>query len=128
MDYYIDHLKLLIEQNGGIVSAQDIQNAGIDRALIYDSLVKGIISKESHGNYVLADDKPDEFRIIQSRSDKLIFSHGTALFLHGMSDRVPHKLDITVPQGDNVSRIKKNMSILNFIIAKKNYGILESLQ
>ena len=63
MDYYIDHLKLLIEQNGGIVSAQDIQNAGIDRALIYDSLVKGIISKESHGNYVLADDKPDEFSL-----------------------------------------------------------------
>ena len=54
MDYYIDHLKLLIEQNGGIVSAQDIQNAGIDRALIYDSLVKGIISKESHGNYFFA--------------------------------------------------------------------------
>ncbi len=39
MDYYIDRLRLLIEQNGGIVSAQDIQNAGIDRALIYDSLV-----------------------------------------------------------------------------------------
>ena len=119
MDYYIDHLKLLIEQNGGIVSAQDIQNAGIDRALIYDSLVKGIISKESHGNYVLADDKPDEFRIIQSRSDKLIFSHGTALFLHGMSDRVPHKLDITVPQGDNVSRIKKRYEHTKFHYCKK---------
>lgn len=119
MDYYIDHLKLLIEQNGGIVSAQDIQNAGIDRALIYDSLVKGIISKESHGNYVLADDKPDEFRIIQSRSDKLIFSHGTALFLHGMSDRVPHKLDITVPQGDNVSRIKKKYEHTKFHYCKK---------
>lgn len=87
--------------------------------MIYDSLVKGIISKESHGNYVLADDKPDEFRIIQSRSDKLIFSHGTALFLHGMSDRVPHKLDITVPQGDNVSRIKKKYEHTKFHYCKK---------
>lgn len=92
MDYYIDHLKLLIEQNGRIVSAQEIQNAGIDRALLYDSLAKGILLKESHG---------------------------TALFLHGMSDRVPHKLDITVPQGDNVSRIKKRYEQTKFHYCKK---------
>lgn len=58
MDYYVDRLKLLIEQNGGIVSAQTIQRAGIDRMLLYDSLEKGIVMKESHGNYVLADEQP----------------------------------------------------------------------
>lgn len=127
MDYYIDHLKLLIEQNGGIVSAQDVQKAGIDRMLLYDCLAKGIITKESHGNYVLTDDIPDEFKIIQSRSDKLVFSHGTALYLHGMSDRVPHNLDITVPQGDNVSRIKKCYEKTTFHYCKKelwNLGII----
>ncbi len=85
MDYYVDQLKMLIEQNGGIVSAGDMQKAGIDRVCLYESLKKGILLKESHGNYVLADDQPDEFKIIQSRSDKLIFSHGTALYLHGIS-------------------------------------------
>jgi predicted transcriptional regulator of viral defense system len=127
MDYYIDHLKLLVEQNGGVVSAGDIQKAGIARAAIYDGLSRGIILKESHGNYVLADEQPDEFRIIQSRSDKLIFSHGTALFLHGMSDRVPRKLDITVPQGDNVSRIKRIYEQTQFHYCKKelwNLGIV----
>jgi predicted transcriptional regulator of viral defense system len=127
MDYYIDHLKLLVEQNGGVVSAGDIQKAGIARAAIYDGLSRGIILKESHGNYVLADEQPDEFRIIQSRSDKLIYSHGTALFLHGMSDRVPHKLDITVPQGDNVSRIKRIYEQTQFHYCKKelwNLGIV----
>lgn len=119
MDYYIERLKSLIEQRGGIVSARDIQNAGIDRVMLYDSMVKGIVLKESHGNYMLANEQPDEYRIIQSRSDKLIFSHGTAVFLHGMSDRVPHKLDITVPQGDNVSRIKKNYEQTKFHYCKK---------
>lgn len=119
MDYYIDQLKLLIEQNGGIISAGEIQKAGIERVLLYDCLEKGIILKESHGNYVLADEQPDEFRVIQSRSDKLIFSHGTALFLHGVSDRVPHDLDITVPQGDNVSRIKKSYEHTKFHYCKK---------
>lgn len=119
MDYYITDLKLLIEQNGGIVSAGDIKKAGIDRAILYDSLEKGILIKESHGNYILADERPDEFRVIQSRSDKLIFSHGTALFLHGISDRVPHNLDLTVPQGDNVSRIKRTYENTRFHYCKK---------
>lgn len=110
---------MLIEQNGGIVSAGDMQKAGIDRVCLYESLKKGILLKESHGNYVLADDQPDEFKIIQSRSDKLIFSHGTALYLHGISDRVPHDLDITVSQGNNVSRIKKRYENTKFHYCKK---------
>lgn len=119
MDYYINQLNILIEQNDGILSAGDLQKAGIDRTLLYSYLDKGIIKKESHGNYVLADEQPDEFRIIQNRSDKLVFSHGTALFLHGMSDRAPHLLDITVPQGDNVSRIKKSYQQTRFHYCKK---------
>ena len=119
MDYYIEHLKLVIEQNGGIISAAELQKEGINRANIYEGLINGIIQKESHGNYVLVEEQPDEFRIIQNRSEKLIFSHGTALYLHGMSDRVPHKLDITVPQGDNVSRIKKSYAQAKFHYCKK---------
>ena len=107
MDYIYKDLKILIERNEGIISAGELLKAGVDRVKLYELLAKGILAKESHGNYVLADDEPDEYLIIQKRSDKLIYSHGTALFLHGMSDRVPHVLDITVPQGDNVSRIKK---------------------
>ena len=41
MDYYVDQLKLLIEKNGGIMSAGEIGKAGIDRVLLYDSLEKG---------------------------------------------------------------------------------------
>ena len=75
MDYYIEHLKLVIEQNGGIISAAELQKEGINRANIYEGLINGIIQKESHGNYVLVEEQPDEFRIIQNRSEKLIFSH-----------------------------------------------------
>lgn len=119
MDYYIEQLKLLIEKNDGIISAGEAKRAGIERIYLYECLKRGIILKESYGNYVLADEQPDEFRVIQNKSDKLIFSHGTALYLHGISDRVPHNLDITVPQGDNVSRIKKNYEKTKFHYCKK---------
>lgn len=119
MDYNYDNLKLVIEANGGVISAADLQHAGIDRIGLYSLLAKEILKKESHGNYVWADNEPDEYKIIQNRSEKLIYSHGTALFLHGMSDRVPHTLDITVPQGDNISRIKKSYQNIRFHYSKK---------
>ena len=119
MDYTYDSLRILIEKQGGVVSSGDLIKAGVDRMMLYTLLAQGVLRKESHGNYVLADDEPDEYRIIQNRSEKLIYSHGTALFLHGMSDRVPHVLDITVPQGDNVSRIKKDYQGTRFHYCKK---------
>ncbi len=127
MDYSYDNLKLLTESNGGVISAADLQHAGIDRIGLYSLLAQEILKKESHGNYVWADNEPDEYKIIQNRSEKLIYSHGTALFLHGMSDRVPHTLDITVPQGDNISRIKKSYQNTRFHYCKKelwNLGIM----
>ncbi len=120
MDYIYDELKILIENNGGIISSADLNKAGISRVKVYDFLAKGILTKESHGHYALADDEPDEYTVIQKRSDKLIFSYGTALFLNGMSDRVPHVLDITVPQGDNVSRIKNMYGYAKFHYCKKD--------
>ena len=119
MDYFYDNLKALIEKNGGIISAGGLQRAGVDRIKLYALLANETLRKESHGNYVLAEDEPDEYKVIQNRSEKLIYSHGTALFLHGMSDRVPHVLDITVPQGDNVSKIKKAYQNTKFHYCKK---------
>ncbi len=127
MDHNYDDLKILIESNGGVVSAAELQHAGIDRIGLYALLANEILKKESHGNYVWAENEPDEYKIIQNRSEKLIYSHGTALFLHGMSDRVPHTLDITVPQGDNISRIKKSYQNTRFHYCKKelwNLGIM----
>jgi predicted transcriptional regulator of viral defense system len=39
----------------------------------------------------------DELLSISKRSDKIIFSHETALFLHGISDRTPFEHTITAP-------------------------------
>lgn len=128
MDYTIDSLKVVIESYGGIASAKELAEAGFTRLSLYQAMIKGWISKESHGNYVITENQPDEYRMIQNRSEKMIFSHGTALFLLGLSDRVPHELDITVPQGDNVSRIKRDYENTRFHYCKKelwDLGIIE---
>ena len=121
MDYTAikDKIKFIIENEGGLVSGKVLKEAGIQRIAIYSLLDEGFLTKESHGKYGLSDNTPDEYKVIQSRSGKLIFSHATSLYLHGMSDRVPHTLDITVPQGDNISRIKKTYPNIRFHYIKK---------
>ena len=121
MDYTAikDKIKFIIENEGGLVSGKVLKEAGIQRIAIYSLLDEGFLTKESHGKYGLSDNTPDEYKVIQSRSGKLIFSHATSLYLHGMSDRVPHTLDITVPQGDNISRIKKSYPNIRFHYSKK---------
>ena len=121
MDYSFesDKLKLLVESYGGVISSKALEEAGFNRMNIYNLKLEGILNKESHGYYTLAENQPDEYTIIQKRSDKLIYSHATALFLHGLSDKAPLLLDITVPQGDNVSRIKKDYQGTRFHYCKK---------
>ena len=130
MDYSFESLKMIIESNDGIASAKQLADKGVSRLVLYQYLISGLIAKESHGNYVIADNQPDEYRTIQNRSPKMIYSHGTALFLHGLSDRVPHELDITVPQGDNVSRIKRDYENTRFHYCKKelwDLGIVDAV-
>ena len=63
--------------------------------------------RESKGIYSVTREMPDEFAVLQKRSQKAIYSYGTALFFHGLSDRVPRTIDMTLPQGYNASRLKK---------------------
>ena len=51
------------------------------------------------GQYILPDDMEDELLSISKRSTQIIFSHETALFLHGISDRTPFEHTITAPSG-----------------------------
>lgn len=41
----------------------------------------------------------DELLSISKRSSQIIFSHETALFLHGISDRIPFEHTVTAPSG-----------------------------
>jgi len=38
----------------------------------------------------------------------MIYSHETALYLHGLSDRDPNQYSVTLPTGYNTSQIKQN--------------------
>lgn len=95
-------------KSDGLITTKEIENLGIGRYMIKDYVEEGLLVRESKGIYSVAKEMPDEYAALQKRSQKAVFSYGTALFFHGLSDRVPRTIDMTLPQGYNASRMKKS--------------------
>lgn len=120
MDYNIEDLKLNIERLGGIATSKQLQEAGYTRMMIYDSLTNGLLTKESHGKYRWTGQDTDPFLILQRRSEKLVFSHLSSLYLQNICAEKPDALDITVAQGTNISRVKRDFSDTRIHYCKKD--------
>ncbi len=118
MNDKVDNIIKKAEESGGLIRTSDLQKLGNNRTYIGELVDKGFLVRESHGIYSVKGESPDEYAVIQKRSAKLIFSYGTALFFQGLSDRVPRIIDVTVPQGYNVSRIKNSFDNLRFHYVK----------
>lgn len=96
MDYMIE-LAAIAKSHGGIIETKIAAGHGISKAMLYKLCKEDKIHRIVKGQYILTDDMQDELLSISKRSDKIVFSHETALFLHGISDRTPFEHTVTAP-------------------------------
>ena len=90
-----------IEDSGGIASAAQIAKAGFLPGSVSYALESGAIDKLTRGVYCSPEVFDDEFAAVSYRWSKCVLSHGSALYLAGLSDRAPAAIDVTVPHGYN---------------------------
>ena len=108
MDSVWKQIGAIAEENSGIITTAQVEAAGISRTALKRYVDEKQLIRVCKGLYVLEKGMVDEYALLQARSGKALYSYGTALFLWGLSDRVPHTLDLTVPHGTNVSKIKRD--------------------
>ena len=92
-------LAAIAKSHGGIIETKIAAQHGISRMTLSALCKKGELCRIAKGQYILPDDLQDELLSISLRSGKVLFSHETALFLHGISDRVPFVHTVTAPSG-----------------------------
>ena len=97
----------LAEANGGMVTTAQVVGAGIPRARISDMVKSGELERVQRGVYRLADAWEDEFLAAQLRFPKGTFSDGTALYLHGYTDRTPFQLTMTFPRSYRATKARE---------------------
>lgn len=94
---YMTELTAIAQMHGGIIETRKAAEHGISKAILYKLCKEEKIYRIVKGQYILSDDMQDELLSISKRSRNIIFSHETALFLHGISDRTPFEHTVTAP-------------------------------
>ena len=127
MSIHIETIQSILRDNNGYITAMQVTSAGIPRRCLSEMLLSGDIYKIGRGIYALPEVWEDEMYFLQHRYGKGIFSHGTALYLHGFTDRTPSIYTMTFPYGYNPSNAKKQ-GIVATVTALKLYemGIIET--
>lgn len=112
----------------GFLYTKDVVAAGFRKEQLKRFLDEGNIVREARGIYSFSDDWCDEFVLLQTRCKKGIFSYGTALYFHGMSDRAPLTVSMSVPRTYNVHYLQQDLPNVKFHRVKPKWweiGIIE---
>ena len=109
MEYESKILKLF---KNGYLTTKDVTENNIPRTYLTKLIKENKIERVSRGVYIKKNVLVDEFVVLQSKSKYAIYSNTTALYLHGFSNRIPIKYDITIKSGYKGSLQKgKNVNL-----------------
>lgn len=109
MEYESKILKLF---KNGYLTTKDVTDNNIPRTYLTKLIKENEIERVSRGVYIKKNVLVDEFVILQNKSKYAIYSNTTALYLHGLSNRIPIRYDITIKSGYKGSLQKeKNVNL-----------------
>ena len=91
-----------LEKNNGVITTADIIKLGFSKQLLSQYVKYGKLERIRQGMYILPDADHDDMFTLMLRSDNIIFSHNSALFLNSLSDRTPFIHTITIPNNTSL--------------------------
>lgn len=104
----MDYIKIIadmLEQQSGIVTSSQVTAARISRHYLSRMVSDNLLRRVSRGVYAAPYAWEDEMFLLQYNYSKGIFSHETALYVHGFTDRAPTRFVMTFPYGYHAESI-----------------------
>lgn len=97
----------IIRKNNGIVTAFEVSENNIDSWYLTNMVRNGELERVTRGVYMDPSyENYDKLYFFQLQNKVCIYSFQTALYLQGLTDRLPFINEVTVYQGYNISRIR----------------------
>ena len=93
----IDDVNKKMKENNYILSTEQLTDIGISKTTLTNYVRDGLLERCGHGFYTVPDSIEDDMYLLMLRSKHIIFSHETALFLNGLSERTPFIHAVTIP-------------------------------
>ena len=100
-----------IQKSNTIVTSKDFKDKKISYYYINKLIKDNYIKRISTGIYGKTDSFDDEYYVFQQRYKKSVFSYNTALFMLGITEVTPDKVDITVSREYNVHSLEDKVRV-----------------
>lgn len=122
-----EKIKELLEASpDGTITAEQVRIAGLHRSILQKLVEKGELYRFGRGLYVRSSAWEDDLYLLQRKYGRGIYSHDTALYLLGYSDRTPAQYTMTFPKGYNSSSLKQeNIDIRRVVPENYSFGVIE---
>lgn len=91
-------LEKLLSANGGYITRKQVDSRGIPSWFLTDFVRKQGLVKVDKGFYAQEQWIRDDYLVFQYKYPRFIFSYVSALFLHGLTDRLPDYFEVTGPK------------------------------
>lgn len=123
---YQELLMQMVDENGGYLDTSIALKKGVSSAILTSFKRKNKLIRITQGLYKMEDTWDDELYVISNSNARVIFSHETALYLHGLMDREPLDISVTVNAGYNATHLRKN-DIRVYQLEKEKYELGQSI-
>lgn len=122
-----EKIKELLESSpDGTITAKQVTDAGLHRSILLELVENGELYRFARGLYVRSNAWEDDFYLLQRKYGRGIYSHDTALYLLGYSDRTPTQYIMTFPKGYNSPSLKQENIKINRVVPENyTFGIIE---
>ena len=117
--------------NGYLCTSQVVRN-GVSKPTLADYVRKRNMERVAHGIYLAEDAWPDDLYLLYLSNSRIVFSHKTALMLHGLMEREPKYTSVTVEAGYNATHLRKKgirvyqvrseVAVLGAVYIRTNFG------
>ncbi len=97
----------MINKFAGYVQTSQVVEAGISKTYFKEVIEKEGLEKVANGVYVAQDTLIDDLYVNCLVSKNIIYSNETALYLHGLMEKEPNSVNITVPRNYNANNFRK---------------------
>ena len=102
-----DVLDNLVENGNGYLCTSQVVDAGVSKPTLAEYVSQRKMERVAQGVYLAEDAWPDELYLLCLSNSRIVFSHETALMLHGLMEREPITTSVTVKAGYNASHLRR---------------------
>lgn len=104
-----------LHSNSNTITTARVIELGFTRSIMAKYVKNGLLERSRQGTYILPDEVHDDMYTMMLRSRNIIFSHDTALFLNGLSDRTPFEHSLTIPSNTCLPSSLKDECVCYYI-------------